>query len=224
MAIKIKGKQTVEQVIETYGLSTRDELAPLFDRSGITYPPKKLALVAFKDTNVLEVWASNEGSNYQLIVRYPIKAASGKLGPKLREGDRQVPEGIYTIIGLNPNSAYHLSMKINYPNAYDLEHAKAEGRAEPGTNIFIHGRAASIGCLAMGDPVIEKLFSLVYATGRDNTTVLISPTDPSKNPLVVPSNAPEWTRDLYDKIEAHYQTINSNRYNSEYSAAKQSSE
>ncbi|WP_246028868.1 L,D-transpeptidase family protein [Litorilituus sediminis] len=212
IAIKFMGKKTVTEVINTYSEPTLEKLAPLFSKEGITYPPKNLALVAFKDTNILELWASNEDSKYKLITSYPIKAASGDLGPKLREGDRQVPEGIYKIIGFNPNSSYHLSMKLNYPNEFDLKHAETEGRSEPGTNIFIHGRAVSIGCLAMGDPAIEQLFSLVYATGRENTTVLISPTDPSKNKLVVPNNSPRWTGDLYQNIEAHYQKVNS-KYN-----------
>ena len=209
VVIKFMDKKTVAEVIETYHQPTLEKLAPFFNEQGVSYPPKKLALVAFKDTNILELWAANNDLDYKLITSYPIQAASGKLGPKLREGDKQVPEGIYKIIGFNPNSAYHLSMKLNYPNRYDLKHAAAEGRNEPGTNIFIHGRAVSIGCLAMGDPVIEQLFSLVHATGRQNTTVLISPTDPSKNKLIVPTDSPKWTSDLYHNIESHYQTINS---------------
>lgn len=208
VAVKFLGKKTVVQVIQRYGDSTQQALAPLFQQQGVSYPPDKLALVAFKDTNVLEVWAANAGRDFRLIMSKPIKAASGVLGPKLREGDRQVPEGIYKIIGFNPNSAYHLSMKLNYPNEFDLKQAEADGRDDPGTNIFIHGRAASIGCLAMGDQVIEQLFSLVYATGRDNTTVLIAPTDPSKNELTVPSDSPAWTEALYQEIDSHYQVIN----------------
>jgi murein L,D-transpeptidase YafK len=74
-----------------------------------------------------------------------MKRASGKAGPKLREGDGQVPEGIYRIDGLNPNSSYHLSLKLNYPNDFDLEQARTEGRTELGGDIFIHGKAVSIG-------------------------------------------------------------------------------
>ncbi|MBY6211899.1 L,D-transpeptidase family protein [Microbulbifer agarilyticus] len=203
---KITGKKTVAEVIDLYGDQARQELEPLFNKKGISYPPSKLALVAFKEKDVLEVWASN-GSGYQLITSYPIKAASGVPGPKLREGDKQVPEGIYKIIGFNPNSAYHLSMKLNYPNDFDLVHAKNEGRTYPGTNIFIHGRAASIGCLAMGDPAIEQLFSLVYATGKSNTTVLISPSDPSQSTLRPPADSPSWVSDLYKDIESKYSEI-----------------
>lgn len=198
----------MSDVLEMHKDTTQKDLGPLFSQAGLTYPPKKLALVAFKDTRILELWATNNNANYTLVKSYPIKAASGELGPKLKEGDRQVPEGIYKIIGFNPNSSYHLSMKLDYPNEYDLKHAKAEGRKQPGTNIFIHGRAVSIGCLAMGDLAIEQLFSLVHATGRENTSVLISPTDPSKNTLKVPVNAPAWTNELYQKIEKFYKTIN----------------
>lgn len=219
VAIKFMGKKTVTEVIKAYGEPTLEKLTPLFNKEGINYPPNNLALVAFKDANILEIWAANEDLEYKLITSYPIKAASGELGPKLREGDRQVPEGIYKIVGFNPNSSYHLSMKLNYPNEFDLKHAEAEGRSEPGTNIFIHGHAVSIGCLAMGDPAIEQLFSLVYATGPENTTVLISPTDPSKNELMVPKNAPKWTGDLYQNIEEHYLKINSTHNKSRERAA-----
>ena len=212
IALKVIGKQTTSEVIDTYGDKTKSNLSPLFSKAGLSYPPKKLALVAFKDTEILELWASKDDVNYSLITQYPIKAASGILGPKLKEGDRQVPEGIYKIIDFNPNSSYHLSMKLNYPNSYDLKHANAEGRDQPGTNIFIHGSSVSIGCLAMGNPAIEQLFSLVYATGKSNTSVLISPTDPSKNRLAVPKDTPTWTSDLYEKITYQYSRINS-KYN-----------
>ena len=208
LVVKVMGKRTVSEVIAKYGDDARIQLKPLFESKQIIYPPKNLSLVAFKDANRLEVWAANEDKNYRLITSYPVKAASGDLGPKLREGDKQVPEGIYKITGFNPNSSYHLSMKLNYPNEFDLHHAAIEGRTEPGTNIFIHGKAASIGCLAMGDSVIEELFTLVYDTGRGNTDVLISPTDPSTNKLVVPSNAPQWTLELYNNIRTHYKKIN----------------
>jgi len=212
VALKIYGKRTVSDVIDVYEDKTKKALLPLFEQHGINYPPNNLALIAFKDSKKLELWASNNEMDYSHITTYEIKAASGVIGPKLREGDRQVPEGIYKVIGFNPNSSYHLSMKLNYPNAFDLHHAKAEGRKEPGTNIFIHGRSLSIGCLAMGDEVIENLFSLVYATGKSNTKIIISPTDPSIRNLAVPEGAPEWTGELYKNIKKQYGTV-TKKYN-----------
>ena len=142
------GKQTVTEVIERYEEKTRNHFTPLFQKQGIAYPPKHLALIAYKDVAILEVWGANEDKDFMKITEYPILAASGLLGPKLREGDRQVPEGLYKIIGFNPNSAFHVSMKLNYPSAFDLKQAKEDGRKSPGTNIFIHGRA----CLLYTSP------------------------------------------------------------------------
>ncbi|TLU61048.1 hypothetical protein FE810_15805 [Thalassotalea litorea] len=208
LVVKVMGKKTVSEVIDEYGPDARNKLKPIFNQKGVFYPPPKLSFVAFKDTDTLEVWAANDNESYTLITSYPVKAASGELGPKLEEGDRQVPEGIYKIVGFNPNSAYHLSMKLNYPNEFDTYHANHEGRTEPGTNIFIHGKASSIGCLAMGDEAIEELFTLVHDAGRSKTTVLISPTNPSLNSLEIPVDAPEWTAELYRQIESKYRAIN----------------
>lgn len=205
------GKKTLAGVIEQYAGKANASLIPIFNQAGVNYPPQKLALVAFKDSKKLEIWAANAKANYSFVAEYPVLAASGSPGPKLREGDKQVPEGIYRITGFNPNSAFHLSMKLNYPNPFDLKYAEAEGRSEPGTNIFIHGRAQSIGCLAMGDETIEVLFSLVHATGIENTQVLISPTDPSLNRLIPPEDSPAWTADLYEQITTRYYSINKSR-------------
>jgi len=198
---KLLGSKTTEQVIKRYGQSAEYRLIPYFKKAGVRYPPNKLALIALKNEKQLELWASNN-DEWNYINTYPIKAASGTLGPKLKEGDRQVPEGIYKIIGLNPNSSYHLSMKLNYPNKFDLYHAEMEGRSEPGSNIFIHGKKFSIGCLAMGDDAIEELFVLIYKTGKENVKVIISPYDFRKVSLFhVPANSPEWTNILYLKIK-----------------------
>jgi murein L,D-transpeptidase YafK len=205
--VKFMGKKTVAEVIKALDKKTEENLSPLFIKNGISYPPKKLALIAFKDTDILEVWASNGDTKFRKIKEYPVLAASGNLGPKLIEGDRQVPEGLYKVIGFNPNSSYHLSMKINYPNSFDLKHAKAEGRNSPGTNIFIHGKSASIGCLAMGDSAIEQLFTLVFKTGINNTQILISPSNPSRVKLIAPSDSPSWVTDLYNKINLTHELI-----------------
>ena len=158
-----------------------------------------------KEEKLLEVWASNTDGNYSFIRSYNIQKMSGKEGPKFLEGDRQVPEGQYKIVGLNPNSSYHLSMKLNYPNKFDLLHAKNEGRTQPGTNIFIHGKAVSIGCLAMGDKTIEELFVLSKDVGISNIKVVISPYDPRTRKLIYNEKVlPKWVNELYMNIERTY--------------------
>lgn len=115
-------------------------------------------LRAYKDERELELWLKG-GQGWQLWRSYPVAAASGRLGPKEREGDYQVPEGFYAIASrqLNPASRYHLAFNIGYPNTLDLHHQRT------GSFIMIHGRDVSIGCLAMTDPAIEEIYLLVEA-------------------------------------------------------------
>lgn len=184
---------TTTAVVERLG----PRLEPLwFERCGGRLPDA-LTLVALKEERVLELWTSSG-----MVHTYPILAASGGPGPKLREGDRQVPEGHYRVESLNPNSRFHLSMKIDFPNAFDREHAALEGRTKPGTNIFVHGGARSVGCIAIGDTAIEELFWLVATVGLERVDVWIAPRDPRGVGSLVPGpDAPEWTEVLYGEIE-----------------------
>jgi len=125
--LKYHGARTVADVIEQCGEAANARLAPAFSRAGVAYPPAQVALLGFKTERALEVWAS-EQEEWHFIKVYPIKGASGIAGPKLREGDRQVPEGVYRIIGLNPNSSYHLSFNLGYPNRYDRAHGRTGPR------------------------------------------------------------------------------------------------
>ena len=196
----VAGSRTARDVLRRYGPAADKRLRPHFQRAGVAYPPKRIALLGFKAEKRVELWAPR-GKGWAFIRSYPVLAASGRAGPKLREGDRQVPEGVYKLDYLNPNSSYHLSMKINYPNALDLRHAKAEGRSQPGSDIFLHGKAVSIGCLAMGDDAIEELFCLVARIGRANVTVILAPNDlRSGKPVTDLTTAPAWVPGLYQQI------------------------
>ena len=198
---KLSGQRTVAEVVESYGPDARERLRPHFEAAGVAYPPGEVTLLAVKEERRLELWA-NEPPVY--IREYDVLGASGGPGPKLRQGDLQVPEGVYRIVGLNPNSAFHLSMKVDYPNAFDRLHAEIEGRDEPGTDIFIHGKSQSIGCLAMGDDAIEELFVLAADLGIENITVVIAPHDPRERPLAPGEGMPAWTAELYATIEAAF--------------------
>ena len=196
------GKRTVEDRLQEFGDAARQRWEPHFKASGTAYPPKRVIFVALKDQRVFEVYAG-DGAKTNFIRRYPILAASGVLGPKLREGDRQVPEGIYKIELLNPNSAYHVSLRVNYPNAFDRAQATKEGRINLGGDIMIHGQAASIGCLAMGDEAAEDLFTLAADVGIRNIKVICSPVD-FRRQKSLPDNfqpAP-WVLKLYQQIAA----------------------
>lgn len=198
----IVGRRTVEDVLDRYGEVACDRLRPRCSEAGLPWPPAQITLIAFKAERRLELWGARSDQTHRLIHVYPIRGCSGGPGPKLTEGDRQVPEGSYVIESLNPNSSWHLSMRLNYPNAFDLARADEDGRSDPGSDIFIHGKSVSVGCLAMGDDAIEELFVLVAAVGTDNARLIITPTDPRARPLIVPDHAPAWTSGLYDSITA----------------------
>ena len=118
----------------------------------------------FKREQVLEVWARNrDAGSFQLLSTYPVCKLSGRLGPKRREGDRQIPEGFYEIDLLNPTSQYHLSMRVDYPNAVDRARG-GEGRL--GGDIYIHGGCATIGCVPVTDEWIEEIY-LIAVSARD---------------------------------------------------------
>lgn len=192
--------RTVADVITEIGPQAEARIRPFFEQAGVSYPSAALAFVVLKEERELEVWAEGDGK-WVYIRTYDVLAASGGQGPKQRQGDRQVPEGIYRIVDLNPASRFHLSMKINYPNSYDLQKAHDEKRSNLGGDIYIHGKAKSIGCLAVGDPAIEELFVLVAKTGVNNVKVVIAPNDMRKySPNADMASQPPWLPDLYDTI------------------------
>ena len=196
------GRKTVEEVITDIRPKLHPKIKVMFDKSGCRYPPSKITLIGLKQEKSLEVWAYDEEKKWRHIKDYKIIAASGGSGPKLKEGDAQVPEGIYLITGLNPNSQFHLSMKLNYPNDFDRKMAGSEGRTDLGGDIFIHGSFGSIGCLAMGDEAIEELFLLVYDAGLENVRVLLTPFD-MRTPSYTsntPKDSPKWLARLYGQI------------------------
>lgn len=197
---QLEGQRTVQDVVDRYGPAAEARLKPFFTDAKAPYPPSRITLLAIKDEKKLELWTEEESEKF-FIRAYKIQAASGVGGPKLREGDRQVPEGIYQLEYLNPNSLYHLSMKINYPNAFDRAVAAKENRTQLGGDIFIHGKAVSIGCLAMGDSAIEELFTLVVKSGLKNVNVIIAPSDPRKHTITaLTPDQPEWVSELYQNI------------------------
>ena len=128
-------------------------------------------------------------------------AFSGTLGPKLREGDGQIPEGIYGIGYLNPNSSYYLSLKVTYPNASDRARAKVDGRTNLGGDIMIHGKAVTIGCVPVGDDAIEDIFYLASAVGIKNVLVVIAPYDMRKGRKPELERSPlKWYPNLCEEI------------------------
>ncbi len=135
---------------------------------GVSSAKFYLFLRAFKQEKQLEAWVSaSPDGPYTLLAAYNVCAASGSLGPKIKQGDQQVPEGVYCIDRFNPSSAFHLSLGIDYPNAADK---KRSTNQNPGGDIFIHGACASIGCLAITNTYINELYMIAVLARNGGQT------------------------------------------------------
>ncbi len=113
----------------------------------------------FKESRELEVWIQSPSGPFRRFKTYAIAAHSGSLGPKLREGDGQAPEGFYSVAAkqMNPRSRFHLSFNLGFPNAFDRAHGRT------GSFLMVHGNRVSIGCYAMTDARIEEIYTLAHA-------------------------------------------------------------
>ena len=146
-----------------------------------TFPngfPKEVLFFADKSKRILSVYGrAGDKEKFEHLKDYPFTGFSGKLGPKLKRGDRQIPEGIYGIEYLNPNSTFHLSLKVSYPGDFDVKKALADGRKaeELGGDIMIHGRSGTVGCIPIGDDAVEEVFIIAAKAGIHNIKVIISP-------------------------------------------------
>ncbi len=192
---------TVADRLAEVGEEARDRLKPWFEDQDVTYPPAAVTLVGLKDERLLKVYARSQHGEWRFILQYPVAAASGEPGPKLQEGDMQVPEGVYSVTYLNPASLFHLSLALDYPNSFDRLQAKKDKRRNLGGDIMIHGSWYSEGCLAVGDTAAEDLFVLAADTRIRNVRVVITPFDFRISPVevgsVTDSDQPKWVGELY---------------------------
>ena len=125
-------------------------------------PAEPMVVRLFKQSSELEVWKRTRTGEYALLKTYEICKWSGALGPKIREGDYQSPEGFYDVTPglMNPKSSYWLSFNVGFPNKFD----QAWGRT--GTNLMIHGDCKSVGCYAMTDEGIKEIYAMARETFR----------------------------------------------------------
>jgi murein L,D-transpeptidase YafK len=131
-----------------------------------TTPAAPILIRTFKKEAELEVWKKGRDGRFALLKSFPICRWSGQLGPKRRQGDRQAPEGFYSVTPkqMNPNSAYHLSFDLGFPNAYDRAHGAT------GAYLMVHGVCSSAGCYAMTDAQIEEIYAIAreaFAGGQE---------------------------------------------------------
>lgn len=153
-ANKIPTSQTAQKAIASVQESLKTELKA----KGLVYGAP-IFIRIFKKSSILEVWLKTKNGTFKKFKDYEICTFSGKLGPKLKRGDYQSPEGFYFVrpSQLNPYSNYRLAINLGYPNAYDRFHQRT------GDGIMIHGNCVSAGCFAMTDPIIDEIYTLVVA-------------------------------------------------------------
>ena len=162
LAVAVGGAALLSGCEETGSASNARAFAPIpletlqsMEAKG-TVKDAPMLIRAYKKEAELEVWKRKPDGKYVFLKTYPMCRWSGQLGPKVTEGDRQVPEGFYTITPgqMNPNSHYYLSFNVGYPNAYD----RANGHT--GGSIMVHGICSSAGCFSMTDKQIEEIYAI----------------------------------------------------------------
>ncbi len=184
-------------------------LASLLKEKEIQTNRLNLFIRAFKKEKTLEVWAKNDTDNqFKKLITYPFCKLSGQLGPKRKQGDAQVPEGVYHIDRFNPRSSYYLSLGLNYPNKSD---ALRGVKGQLGGDIFIHGNCVTIGCIPITDDKIKELYLLAEmakTNGQRAIPIHIFPTKlTNKNIKMisqeVPSHQTFWQelKPIYDTFE-----------------------
>lgn len=169
-------KQKTNATAATAFNNLEDSLKKQFEAKNLAWPPQSLYIRSFKYDRILELWVkANDEDSFALFKTYKVCMQSGTIGPKRSEGDNQVPEGFYYINEFNPNSNYHLSLGINYPNASDKILSDV---IHPGGEIYIHGNCVSTGCIAIQDLPMEEVYviaSHAKASGQDFIPVHIFP-------------------------------------------------
>lgn len=195
----LKSKETTESIYHKIEHGVQKRLQADLSAAGWSAYPEKISILAFKEERELHIYGHDEQGTRH-IKTYPFTGYSGTLGPKLTEGDKQIPEGIYKVEYLNPNSAFYLSIKVDYPNAYDKSKSKHPQVKHMGGDIFIHGKSATIGCIPVGDEAIEELFLLTYLAKNQEVKIVISPRDFRKNPDYPVLDGIDWEEELYSRI------------------------
>ena len=172
----------------------------------------RIFLRAFKQEQKLEAWIKAEkDSKFRLFKSYDFCKSSGKLGPKRREGDLQIPEGFYHINRFNPKSKFHLSLGLNYPNASDLILSDKE---KPGSDIFLHGGCVTVGCIPITDEKIRELYllaSFAKDSGQKQIPVHIFPFKMT-NAIFGEKNQNNPNYSFWQSLEPIYRYFEKNEY------------
>jgi len=184
-----------------------------FKKAGLDFQGFQIFIRGFKKEGELEVWIKDKSKKqFSLFRTYPFCATSGVLGPKRKEGDLQIPEGVYTLNHFNPRSNFYLSLGISYPNAADKVFSD---KKSPGGAIYIHGNCVTIGCIPITDDKIKELYLLAVEarnSGQSNIPIHIFPTKLSNDALqLLISEEGSTHRDFWTNLQAIYLWFEKNK-------------
>jgi murein L,D-transpeptidase YafK len=150
---------------------TDHEMRKEFEAMGLQYPPSKIYIRAFKKEGILEIWVADWSGYYRKYRDFTVCAVPGSLGPKRRQGDKQVPEGFYYLSKFNPQSNFYLSLKVSYPNESDR--ILGRGGGSLGGDIYIHGECQTVGCLPLNDDIMHVYWLAVQAKSNGQRKIPI---------------------------------------------------
>jgi murein L,D-transpeptidase YafK len=176
-------------------------------KAGIDTSKFEIFIRVFKREESMEIWArSKHAGTFSLVDTYDICRASGRLGPKRKEGDMQVPEGFYHVSVFQPNSEFYLVLQVSYPNKADL--IKGD-KASPGGDIMIHGNCVTIGCMPMTDDKIKEIYIMAveaHSKGQQTIPIHIFPTKlDDKGMTFLKNSAPDKTTiDFWNSLKSGY--------------------
>lgn len=183
-------------------------------------PAAPMMVRIFKESSELEVWKQTAGGSFKLFKSYEICAWSGELGPKIKEGDRQSPEGFYTVTPglMNPNSSYYLAFNTGFPNKFD----RAYGRT--GSDLMVHGDCSSRGCYSMTDESIAEIYALAresFKGGNASFQLQIYPFRMTATNLARHAQSPHMSfwkdiKEGYDRFEISQSPVSWDVCNKEY--------
>lgn len=205
-ALSFKSEQKKHTRVKEAYLHKEDVLEKLFAQKGHDFTDFSMILAGYKTEKELCVYIkSKKQDKYTLLKTYDFCVLSGAIGPKRKEGDAQVPEGLYSISAFNPASNYHLSLRVNYPNASDRI---LSGKQKPGGDIYIHGDCVSIGCIPITNDLIEELYIMCVEVKNRNRDipVYIFPCKMTATNMAVLQfeDVSKSTRNLWDDLKKAY--------------------
>jgi murein L,D-transpeptidase YafK len=215
VADSFKSEQLQYSRVRTAYAEKEDAATALLTEKGIDRESMKIYIRALKLSEVMQVWVTDKNSaEYQLLVEYKFCTNSGKLGPKRKQGDYQIPEGFYHVDRFNPHSAFYLSLGINYPNNSDR---KLSPHSNLGGDIFLHGDCVSIGCIPITDEKIKELYFFAVEAknnGQSKIPVHIFPwemTEKNLQWLKVIFPGEDKMHKLWDNLKEGYDYFEANR-------------